>query len=264
MAPAERAKIQAELQDLNTMKVEFDRRIRALEQQLGAELATGNAGATPAASVPSTVGQVRPTATTSAEPVPSDVAGTHATTVATGKSFEVYGFAQLDYVQDFKRVNPDWEATLRPSKIPTVGGLYGKDGKAILSVRQSRLGVRAAVPAGDSEIKTQFEFDLFGVGVDAGQTTFRLRQAWGSWGPILAGQTNSLFMDGDLFPNVIDYWGPTGMVFLRNPQLRVTLKDTPTFKFAVALEQANSDIDVGQIRELDPALGNDLRGVTTI
>jgi hypothetical protein len=41
-------------------------------------------------------------------------------------------------------------------------------------------------------------------------------------GPLLAGQTNSLFMDGDVFPNTIDYWGPAGMVFYRNVQLRWT------------------------------------------
>jgi hypothetical protein len=180
------------------------------------------------------------------------------------RSFKIYGFAQLDYIQDFKRVDPDWNATLRPSKIPTIDGLYGAEGASVFSVRQSRLGVKAAAPAGDHDITTQFEFDLFGVGGDAGKTTFRLRQAWGSWGPILAGQTNSLFMDGDLFPNTIDYWGPSGMVFLRNPQLRLTLKDSGGIKFAIAIEHPNSDIDVGQIRELDPALGANLRGVTKI
>lgn len=46
---------------------------------------------------------------------------------------------------------------------------------------------------------------MFGVGLDAGQTTIRLRHAYGSWGPILGGQTHSLFMDIDLFPNIIDY-----------------------------------------------------------
>ena len=58
---------------------------------------------------------------------------------------------------------------------------------------------------------------MFGVGADAGKTTIRLRHAYAQWGELLAGQTNSVFMDGDSFPNVIDYWGPTGMIFLRNP-----------------------------------------------
>jgi len=43
----------------------------------------------------------------------------------TATSFEVYGFAQADYVQDFNRVNPAWDDTLRPSKIPTIKGLFG-------------------------------------------------------------------------------------------------------------------------------------------
>ena len=34
-----------------------------------------------------------------------------------GKSFEIYGFAQADFVQDLKRVNPNWDDTLRPSRI---------------------------------------------------------------------------------------------------------------------------------------------------
>ena len=53
-----------------------------------------------------------------------------------------------------------------------------------------------------------------GTGVDAGQTTFRVRHMYAKWGPFLAGQTNTLLMDGDIFPNVIDYWGPPGMVFV--------------------------------------------------
>src|SRR4051812_3499022 len=84
---------------------------------------------------------------------------------------EVYGFAQLDYIQDFKRTNPAWESTLRPSKIPTQGNQYGSDGQAILSARQSRLGVNTNNSLSGSELKTKFEFDMFGVGVDEGQTT---------------------------------------------------------------------------------------------
>jgi hypothetical protein len=64
-------------------------------------------------------------------------------------------------------------------------------------------------------------------------------------GPGPGRQTNSLFMDGDIFPNTIDYWGPTGMVFLRNPQLRYTYRDGPD-QFAVAIEKPGNDIDAGQ------------------
>lgn len=179
------------------------------------------------------------------------------------KKFEVYGFAHFDYIQDFNRVNPDWAATLRPSRIPTADGLYGSDGQAILSARQSRLGVQANLPTDAGAVFAKFEFDLFGVGVDAGQTTIRLRHAYGEWGHVLAGQTNSLFMDASVFPNTIDYWGPAGMVFLRNPQLRLTTK-TDSRTLAIAIEHPTNDIDAGQIRTIDPALGAALTSDTKV
>ena len=70
------------------------------------------------------------------------------------------------------------------------------------------------------ELRTTFEFEMFGTGVDAGQTTFRLRHAYGEMGQLGAGQTWSPFMDIDVFPNSLEYWGPNGMVFFRNVQLR--------------------------------------------
>jgi len=174
-----------------------------------------------------------------------------------GRKFEIYGFAQADYVQDFKRVNPAWDDTLRPSKIPTHSE-FGSNGQSIISVRQSRFGVQAQQPVGGHDLFVKFEFDLFGVGVDEGQTTFRLRHAYGSWGPLLVGQTNSVFMDGDIFPNTVDYWGPTGMVFLRNPQVRYTFK-SGKHELAVALEKPGNDIDPGNIREFDPDLGSSIK-----
>ena len=105
------------------------------------------------------------------------------------------------------------------------------------------------MPTAKGAINTKFEIDLFGVGDDAGQTTIRLRHAYGEFGQFLAGQTNSLFMDGDIFPNTVEYWGPTGMVFLRNPQIRWTpVKGANTF--AVAIENPSNDIDSGQFREV--------------
>jgi len=173
--------------------------------------------------------------------------------------FEIYGFAQIDAIQDFDRVNPDWDATLRPSRIPTTEGEFGSDGQTIFSVRQSRLGAKANGQVAGKNYEAKFEIDMYGVGGDAGQTTIRLRHAYGRWGPILAGQTNSLFMDGDLFPNVVDYWGPAGMVFVRNPQIRFYLADNPTWVAAIALEAPSDDIDPGAIRLIDPELGTNLR-----
>jgi hypothetical protein len=52
---------------------------------------------------------------------------------------KIYGFAMADAIYDFKRVNPNWEDTLRVSTIPTTSGTYGNDGNFTFGVRQSRL-----------------------------------------------------------------------------------------------------------------------------
>ena len=174
-------------------------------------------------------------------------------------NLELYGFVQLDAIQDFKRVDPDWDATLRPSRIPTQKGQFGGDGQSIFSVRQSRLGAKATGMLAGKPYEAKFEFDLFGTGVDAGQTTFRVRHMYAKWGPFLAGQTNTLFMDGDIFPNVLDYWGPIGMVFVRNPQLRWTFLNRNGWEAAVALEHPSDDIDPGNIRLIDPDIAANIQ-----
>ena len=68
---------------------------------------------------------------------------------------------------------------------------------------------------------------------------------------MLAGQTNSLFMDGDIFPNTIDYWGPTGMVFYRNVQIRWTPFKTDNSHFAIAIERPGNDVDAGNVRLIE-------------
>ncbi len=182
------------------------------------------------------------------------------------RSFEIYGFAQLDWIQDTKRVDPNWQDAFRPSKIATPEGQFGTNGQASLSVKQSRFGVKGTMPTGDHTppINFKFEFDFFGTGVDAGQTTIRLRHFYAEWGQLLAGQTHSLFMDIDVFPNVIDYWGPPGMVFLRLPQLRWTAYRTSNDVLAVALEKPGNDIDAGNIRLVQGWENAEVRGDQTI
>jgi hypothetical protein len=67
-------------------------------------------------------------------------------------------------------------------------------------------------------------------------------------------------MDGDVFPNVIDYWGPTGMVFVRTPQLRWTFIDGKNWTAAVALEHPSDDIDPGNIRLIDEEVASNIQG----
>ena len=159
-------------------------------------------------------------------------------------SVEIYGFAMVDFGHNFMQIDPNWFDTMRVTKLPSVDKQFGEDNSTFSGVRQSRLGVRAAAPTDLGEFKARFEFDMFGTGVDAGQTTMRLRHAWGELGAFGAGQTDSPFSDPDVWPNSLEYWGPTGMVFFRNVQVRWTpLKGEKTLM--VALERPGASGDAG-------------------
>ena len=94
------------------------------------------------------------------------------------------------------------------------------------------------------ELKTHFEFEMFGTGVDAGQTTIRLRHAYAELGKFGAGQYWSPFMDIDVFPNTVEYWGPGGMVFFRNVQFRYMPIQGET-RLTFALERPGAGADEG-------------------
>jgi hypothetical protein len=160
------------------------------------------------------------------------------------KKFEIYGFAMMDAGYNFKQIQSDWFDVLRPTKLPAYANQYGTDGNTFFSVRQTRLGFKGWYPTDMGELKTIFEFEMFGTGVDAGQTTIRLRHAYGELGQWGAGQYWSPFMDIDVFPNTVEYWGPNGMVFFRNVQVRWMPIQGDT-RMTIALERPGASADLG-------------------
>ena len=168
---------------------------------------------------------------------------------------EISGKVQMDMIYDFNRVNDDWSSTLRPSQIPVTcpgDAGCGNDGETIFSIRQTSIALKGFVPTSLGLLKAETTFDLFGTG--GGNTEFRVLNAWAELGKFGMGQYYSLFMNVDTFPNTIDYWGPPGMVFLRNPQLRYTAWQGESANFAVSIEAPNAAIDTGKAAEIDPAL----------
>jgi len=167
---------------------------------------------------------------------------------AQNPSMEIYGFAMLDMGHNLRTIDPNWFDTMRVAKLPSFEGQFGENSSTFAGVRQTRFGVRTSSPTSVGELKTQFEFEMFGVGVDEGQTTIRLRHAYGELGQFGAGQTWSPFMDPDVFPNSLEYWGPTGMVFYRNVQVRwMPLKGNTNV--TIALERPGGSGDTGTFED---------------
>ena len=158
--------------------------------------------------------------------------------------WDLYGFIMLDGGYNADQQHPDWYDTVRPTKLPSFANEFGANGHWFYGVRQTRFGVKTTTPTALGDLFTQFEFEMFGTGVDAGQTTIRLRHAYGELGKVGAGQYWSPFMDIDVFPNSIEYWGPNGMAFFRNVQVRYMPIKGDT-RMTIALERPGASADQG-------------------
>ena len=226
-------------------------RVNALEQQKPPAAAGARAAPAAAASAPATWGAPMVAAGSRAEEGAPD---------ADKARVEIYGQAMIDTIYDFKRMNPDWQSTLRPSQVPVVcpgSPGCGQEGATIFSIRQSSLGFKGFIPTKSGLVKTDLAFDLFGTN---GGTQIHWLRAWAEIGMFGIGQTDSNFMDMDVFPNTVDYWGPSGMVFVRNPQLRLTPWTKDGMSLTFSLEAPNSAIDTGKISQVSPDFGAGFTG----
>lgn len=182
--------------------------------------------------------------------VASHVSTGQAPTKAT--RIEIYGFAQADAIGDFETNNPDWFDVNRPSELPKTRGEFGHDGHTWFSARQTRFGTKATIPTSTKDVTIAFEWDFLGVGPDAGQTTMRARLMYGQWGDFGGGQLWSPFTDPDVRANILDAWGPNGMLDFRNVQLfwqPVHRDDGTRLTFALERPGANGDAGVEADRD---------------
>jgi hypothetical protein len=166
------------------------------------------------------------------------------------KTMEISGHVMLDSGYDFGKMDPEWFDTMRPTKIlDSEGNEFQNQGNVFFGVRQTTLSIKnyCETPLGD--LKTVFEFDLFGSGKNTGETTFHLRHAYGQLGKFLVGQTNSVFADMEVYPNLIEFMGPNAAVFTRNIQIRYTPISTKTQTLAIALERPGATGDKGEYGE---------------
>lgn len=163
------------------------------------------------------------------------------------KTMEIFGFIMMDSGYDLGRMNPDWYDTMRPTQIlDKEGNEYENQGVFFMSVRQTTFGIKNYVNTPLGQLKTHFEFDLFGMGKEVGNTAFRLKHAYVELGKFGAGQTNSLFTDTDVYPNIVEFMGPNALPFLRNVQVRYTPILNQNHSLAIAIERPGATADQGQ------------------
>jgi hypothetical protein len=167
---------------------------------------------------------------------------------------------ETDVIYDINQMDPDWIGGLRPSKIPvyTTDPGWGSDGHLYYSLRSTTFKFDGGIPVKHNWdlLKLYFEFDLWGMGVHAGETSIRFKLAYGDWGNFRVGKDWSTFVDLGSIPNTYEWWGPPGMALLPTATLRYTGYLNDNNKLEAALEIPGADIDPGQLRQIDPSLLN--------
>jgi hypothetical protein len=132
-----------------------------------------------------------------------------------------------------------------------------------MNVRESRLRVETRTPTAWGPAGTVIEFDFAGGSVGKlhvpDSLSPRLRLAYGTLGPWLAGQAYSLFNDLESHATTLDFGGDVGATgVVRPPQLRYTWK-SPYPGVTVA-----GDIEAPDTTLITPTFEGDRSGTTTV
>jgi hypothetical protein len=155
--------------------------------------------------------------------------------------YKWYGFVRLDAIYDFRPMASTDSFVTSSIPIP-----QGRGQNFVMTPRYTRLGFDTETPlkVNDWTLRTRIEMDFFNGNTSGafGSFPIRLRFAWADFGPFLIGQAASLFMDYDVFPNVLDYQGPGGMVLMRQPLFAVRVPVGEKGRFMIGVEQPYSDI----------------------
>jgi hypothetical protein len=109
-----------------------------------------------------------------------------------------------------------------------------------VGIRESQLSADLLFPVSKIGLARTFvQFDFFGAN---GATTPRLRHFYGQLKNFLVGQTNTVFMDPDAWPDIVEFQGPTSGLLARPPQFRYSFKIGDGLSSAVSVELPDSDI----------------------
>lgn len=173
-------------------------------------------------------------------------------------SIRIYGVAELNAVREFKGSNADNDYSTFMPYAPLRGSAEAdRTGQTYMHARTSRLGVEATTPTAYGQLVAKIEGDfnndprtgnsaVYGnleniyTQMATNSYDFRLRHAYLQLGPWLVGQSWTTFMDLDATPEVVDFNGPIGGTFIRQPQIRYTYNTPNAGNFTMALENSVS------------------------
>ncbi len=167
-------------------------------------------------------------------------------------SMAIHGYTKLDFIVDINQTLGDsFDFT---GIAPNGSTANRRDGQFRIHARESRLTFETRTPTNYGQLRTFIQTDFFGANGNqfvTNSSSMRIRHAYGELGPVLTGQTWSNFMDVDDLPETLDFNGPSGQIFTRQPQVRYT-REFGKFTASASVENPQGDFTTDVI---DPATG---------
>lgn len=128
------------------------------------------------------------------------------------------------------------------AKIPVDGDpAEGADGQFNINAKGSQLRLDVRAPGVAGSPRFYYENDFYGSG--GGEFPYRVRHLYGEIYNIIVGQTFSVFEDPDVWPDTIDYEGPSSAIFARRPLVRYQHRFNDQWQLNLGIEQPESEID---------------------
>lgn len=231
-ATTKRATRQTEIALREQVKVLTDR-MEALERKLLAQQPENNLTIVTKSVDPSTSMIPAKNEASSSVPAPkpnSNAANSMAIKLpTTNTSLEIGGYLKLDAIYNSESVGGSGgtnsgDEVLLPGTIP-VNPVAGESDQITFHARQSRIWLKSLTPTQLGDLSTYLEMDFFAFQAPGDERVSNsyspsMRHAYGKLGHFLAGQTWSTFMEPMALPELNDFGGPVGRIFVRQPQIR--------------------------------------------
>ena len=156
-------------------------------------------------------------------------------------SMSIGGVLRANFQYDFDTSNDTLgDGSFYFSSIPLDGSVASRrDGAFRFSSKETWLDVATSTPSEFGEITTYVSLTFTTIGTGSEFTRNRwtagLAEAYGTIGPITAGQTVSTFIDYSSYPTTLDFFGPVGETWLYQTLIRYThdLGDGMVLKLAL-------------------------------
>jgi hypothetical protein len=146
------------------------------------------------------------------------------------------GFVKMNIIESFDPLGTDDRFIAGSIPVPQ----QESDPSAAMTVSQSRLNWDLRDQTEYGVMRAFIEADFAGVG-----DTFRLRHAFGQYRDILAGKTDSTFMDSQASPEELDFEGINGRINVRQPEIRYFPVIGKDLNMRIALEAPDPQVTGG-------------------